>query len=367
MGVRRQKRSGRPGAVAATPALGLLVAVALLGACAAPSGSTAAFSGRKVAIPAIAHGGGTGLRVDGSLVDALACDACADAGGSPLDPARFFYGLLPLAATDALVVGPTPDAASVRSHLGSMFASGWFGGLYLRANLSSIGAASGAGAGAPDPVRDLVLVAVGDATYGSLDGFATQVSRTARWGSPAEVRSASAALSRLLAAVHGYNRGYLEVAIANPPPGAPAPPALDCDGPFDCRVDSLPLASLDALAGTLDRLSTPPDQRWAALAGSLGSIGESAVAGGRSVWEGLLGGADFDADAYAAIIELSYGFLEVTQAALLGVAEGAVGDVATGRRGLLAAAALIVWAGSYFMGLAADAPTDVLPALDCAG
>ena len=44
-----------------------------------------------------------------------------------------------------------------------------------------------------------------------------------------------------------------------------------------------------------------------------------------------------------------------------------MGDVELGRSGLLATAALLTWSGSYFLGLAAEAPTDDLPPLTCAG
>lgn len=76
-------------------------------------------------------------------------------------------------------------------------------------------------------------------------------------------------------------------------------------------------------------------------------------------------GADFDPAAHDAIIELSYGFLQVTEVALLGVFEGAAGNTAAGRAGIAASAALLLWSGSYFLGLAADAPTDDLPTLTC--
>jgi hypothetical protein len=86
------------------------------------------------------------------------------------------------------------------------------------------------------------------------------------------------------------------------------------------------------------------------------------------VWSRLLSTDGFDPAAYEAIVELSYGFLEVTEAAMLALAEGAVGDVRLGRRGLLLAAGLLLWSGSYLLGLTGDdtttGPTG-LPTLRC--
>jgi hypothetical protein len=347
-------------------AVGIAIVVGLVGSCAAPTGSIPAVAGRYAQVPAVPFPPAGSFTVAPDVLDQLACDACAATGAAPLGSARFFYGRLPLAATDALLRGPGTGAPA---QLGNLFVSGYFGGLYLRANMATIGGGSAPSSAAPltgptpqQAIRDYI----GGATYGALDGVVAGLLATANGGSDGEVRSASLVLSQLLALIYGYNRGYLEVAIENPPAGTdPVPAPLSCPSFFDCRVDSLPLGSLDDLAPTLGRLVTPPGATWRWLAASLSSTGEASVAGGRAVWSRLLTGSGFDPAGYTAIIELSYGFLEVTEAALLAVTEGAAGDAAVGRHGLVAAAGLLLWAGSYFLGLASTQPTDVLPTLDC--
>lgn len=341
----------------------VLVAVGLVASCAVSSGSAPAWESPHIRVPAVPFPAARSFIVAPDVLENMACEACARDDTLPLDSAHFFYGRLPLAATDALLAGP---AAAAPGQLGNLYVSGYFGGLYLRDNLASTGVTPSAAPLRGLDVRRAILDVIGGATHGALDTLVAGLLRTARTGSEEEVRSSSRVMASLLALVYGYNRGYLEVAIANPPSGthqAPAP--LSCPSFFDCRVASLPLESLDRLAPTLGRLVDPPDPSWQQLSATLGSLGSASVPGGRAVWTGLLSGAGFDPAGYSAIIDLSYGFLEVTEAALLAVAEGAAGDVATGRQGLVGTAGLLLWAGSYFLGLASGAPTGDLPVLDC--
>jgi len=369
-----------------------MVVACVVSSCAVPTGSTPAWARPHAEVPSVPFPAARSFTVAPDVLERMACDACESAGATPLDSARFFYGRLPLDATEALLRGPHTGAPA---QLGNLFVSGYFGGLYLRDNLSSIGAGPtapvpaaplagpglasiGAGPTAPAAataaplagpgVQEALRDYVGGATYGALDGVVTGLVETARHGSDGEVRNASVVLAQLLAVIYGYNRGYLEVAIANPPGGTdPVPAALSCPSFFDCRAGTLALASLDDLAPTLGRLVAPPDAGWQSLASSLLSTGGGSVAGGRAVWDRLLSGSGFDPAGYTAIIDLSYGFLEVTEVALLAVSEGATGDLAIGRDGLVVAAGLLLWAGSYFLGLASAAPTDVLPVLHCGG
>ena len=314
--------------------------------------------GDYVSVPPVPFPTASAFAVDLDRLDDLACLECAIGDA---DNTRFFFGGLPLAATDALHGDP-----DVRAELGNLFLSGYFGGLYLRDSMGSNDPGDESD-GDENPMSAAVSEAIGGATHAALDGTVQGLVHTARHGSPNEVRVASLALAPAMAAIYGYNRGYLEVAIENPPDATVTPPELECESFFTCRTDAFPLAALDALEPTAQALVSPPDAPWSTVATSLHDTGMRSVEGGRQVWERLLDGADFDADAYAAIIDLSYGFLEVTEAALLGLAEGVVGDVEVGRTGLLAASGLLVWAGSYFLGLQADAPSQELPALLCAG
>jgi len=358
---------------AGTTIVATMVVVALAAACAPPTPSV---EGPKAFVPAVPAPATRSFVVDPALVERWACDACAGAGAGAPDGAAFFYGILPARSVDELFHGEADDRSAL---LGNLFLSGWFGGLYLRANLVTTGAGGSAGPvhGGPDPVspsagdevRDLLFGALGGGTIAMLDGIVGELVRTAERGSHAQVRSTAWLLGPLMAAVHGYNLGYLQVALERPPPGASSPVTLGCDPSvdpvFDCRSGELPLPALDSLAPSLARLAAPPDVAWQWWSEAVTGVALGSVGGGRAVWEGLLDGSVFSTDGYAAIVELSRGFLQVTQATVLALSEGAVGDVEVGRRGLLVAAALVSWAGSYFAGLAAPGGDHELPTLDC--
>ena len=359
---------------------GLLVAgvvVSLLGtACTSPAGRQGAWQGTYVEVPAMPFPAAASFAVDRALLDGLACAAC----GLPERPedARFFYGTLALDSADELFGAPgaddARDADEVGSWLGNLFLSGWFGGRYL-----TTAVAIGIGGESADPptgmlplsgddVQGALLGALRGGTFAGLDASVGGLVRLARRGDVESVRRAAAALALLMSLVHGYNRGYLEVVLEHPPAGVPPPAPLQCGAWLGCRSDSLPLDAVVALGPTAARLSASTDPSWRLLRDALQPIGAAAVPAGREVWSRVLSTDGFDPAAYAAIVELSYGFLEVTEAAMLALAEGAVGDAQVGRRGLLLAAGLLLWSGSYLLGLTggdgASGPA-VLPGLRC--
>lgn len=364
MNAAREVARTRPGRRArrATVVVAVLAVASVVAACSPPGGSTAAVVTERAAIPAMPLPPGVSWRVDADALDAPACVECES---ERPDAARFFYGRLPLGTADALVRGAWPDGSTpdVTAALGNLVVSGYFGGIYLRANLSSIGADPGAA----ESLANGALDAVGRSSMAAIDGLAADLVRLAETGSDDEVRAAAGVWATLLAAVHGYNRGYLEVTLENPPPGVEVPvDALGCATPFDCRTPALPMPSLDDLADVAAELAAPGDPSWELASAWLGGIADGSVAGGRSVWEGLLGSADFAPDAYRAIVELSGGFLELTQAALLADAAAAFGgDAGRGRTGLRLTAAMVLWAGSYFAGLSSPLPDSAQPTLTC--
>jgi len=339
--------------------LGAAVAACLIAvSCSTPGpGTMPAVHTDTVDVPAIPLPATAHLAVDADALDAAACDECdaIAAAGATADAARFFFGRLALGAIDELASTPSP--ARQRALLGNLFVSGYFGGIYLRSNLSSIGVDPGDGSPV-SAARDLV----GRTTLGGLDGIAGDLGDASRAG---DVPGRSVAWSMALAAIDGYNRGYLELALSHPPVGATTPDPLACTWLFDCRTVALPLGALDRFAPQGAELARPTDPASAQLASLLTGIGSASVPGGRDVWTQLLSNAGFSPAAYRSIIDLSGGFLEVTQAALWLLAAGARGDVESGRAGLAAAAGLVVWAGSYFLGLQSPLADDQLPQLHC--
>lgn len=354
------RSAGRSRLVGAT-----IAAIVVIGAACAPSpGSIPATVTEKVAVPAMPLPPASSWRVEGSALDALACVECERADP---DDARFFYGRLPLGTADALVTGLWPDGTAVdaTAALGNLVTSGYFGGIYLRANLASIGTDP---APAESPMTG-ALDAIGRLSSAGFDAVAADLVRIARAGSDEEVRSAAGLWAVLLAAIYGYNLGYLQVTLENPPPGVDVPTdALVCGPLFDCRTPALPLPSLDEFGDVIEKLATPPTVEWQLGSALLRGVSDGSVDGGRGVWERLLSSQDFTPDAYRAIVELSGGFLELTQAALLADAAAAYGgDDERGRVGLRLSAAMVLWAGSYFSGLASPLADTVQPTLRCAG
>lgn len=334
-------------------ALAVLTTVGLGAGCVPQTPSTPPVTTNTVTLPAIPLPAAASFAVSPAAIEALGCAEC-DLPGTP-DAARFFYGRLPLASVDSIVAGSSTDA---RATFGNMFASGYFGGIYLRGSLG--------GATAEDvaPFAPL-LDQIGTVTQVGLDSIVGDLHRIAATGTDQEVRDAAGAWSAVLAAIAGYNRGYLEVLLQNPPAGVTAPP-VSCSGLFDCRSATLPMTALDQLAGQRDKLTSPPDFTWAAVASVANAIGGATIPAGQGVWNGILSSTAFSPAAYGAIVDLSVGFLEVTQAALYASLAGPTGgDIALARKGLDATAALMTWAGSYFLGLASSLPNTAQPTLTC--
>lgn len=342
--------------------LAVALAALLLTACTPPGGSIPEVRSTHAMVPVMPLAPATGWRLDETALDVLACIECA---GTDPDPAGFFYGRLPLGTGDALTLGVWPDGSAVdaRAALGNMVASGYFGGIYLRSSLASIGAEGSAQEGPMSGALD----AIGRVSAEAFDSTAAALLHLADTGSNDEVRGASALWSVLLGAVYGYNLGYLEVTLENPPPGVAAPRhSLECGPLFDCRTPALPMASLDGFADVIANLADPPNLEWRLGSAVLRSAADGSVAGGQIVWERLLASGDFAPDAYESIVELSGGFLQLTQAALLANAAAAFGDdIERGRVGLRLTAAIVMWAGSYFLGLASPLDDSVQPSLTC--
>lgn len=331
--------------------------VSTITACEAPPPPSAPVTGETVVLPSIPLPKAKSFTVSAEAIDALGCIEC-DKPGTP-DAARFFYGTLPLASVDDQIAGSATD---VSASIGNLFASGYFGGIYLRGNLQDSNAADAD----LSPFAPL-LDQIGAGTTAGIDVVVGELLKISRTGSDADVKNAATLWSAILAAIAGYNRGYLEVALENPPAGAVAPTdTFSCASLFDCRSTTLPLAALDQLKPQRKALTNPTSLDWAAASMVATQIASTTNDAGRDVWTNLLADSDFTPEGYATIIDLSIGFLEVTQAALFANLAGAVGgnpDLA--RRGLVATASMVAWAGSYFLGLASPLKNSVQPTLTC--
>lgn len=334
----------------------ITLTVAFVAACApppaaSPPATTTDGSGVRVELPTIPLPPAAAWQVSPDAFLDLACDACET--GSPVDPARFFFGTAPMATVDDVVAG---TAADRRAALGNIFSSGYFGGLRLRGAL---------GAGGEDlapfaPLLDLL----GALTQSGLDSVVAGISNTAAHGSPQEVRDAAGAWAALLAGVSAHNRGYVEALVDRAPEGVDVSGALTCSSTFDCHSDRMHLASLDLLAGQSAKLASPPDVGWFAAAAAATTLASTATQAGRDAAGELP--SSLTPEAYEALVDLSAGFAQVSQAAMLASLAGPTGgDVALARRGLETAAALVTWAGAHLLGFASPLSSSTMPTVTC--
>ncbi len=295
--------------------------------------------------------------------------AIAAAGGAYCRDARaratavdFYLGALPLGSIDALCAdGPAYTGAETR--LGSLYVSGYFGGLWLRDSLIASDAAARAAAAGPQ------VTGLSEVVFSALAELAGERLALAREGEDATLVDAARTSLPLLLTLFGYNLGYLQVAEENPPAGAPAAPSpIACDGFLACRGTGVDVATLDRYASALAAIASPSTDAWREVADLVARYGEGAVQSGRGVWESILGGSSIASTAYQPLLDLSAGYLLVSEAAVLANATAfAESDAGAARCGSLVQTGLVIWSGSYFEGLASSAAAGTFPTLECVG
>lgn len=314
-------------------------------------------SGVSVRLPQLPVASGASFTVSSDAIAGVAADYVA-AGGDPTDSARFFFGDLAVSSLESLA---SPDITSdqVRTQLGNLAVSGYFGGIWLRDNLRDNGTA-------PDPnanaaTVDLTVPSIGIHLF---DVVAAGLTGAAATGNPWITTTVAHASVPVLLALYGYNRGYLDVILQNPPAGVPSmADTLSCRGFLDCSSSAFPLQIATGYDGALTKLADPPNLPWLEMT-VWAKLLETATGAGRFVWETIARAGAFSPTSYAALVELSSDYLMVSKAAVLagmtGVADGN-GDVAAAA--LRLQAGLWMWSGAYFAGLASNAPVGTLPAI----
>jgi hypothetical protein len=281
--------------------------------------------------------------------------AAGDAGAAP----RFFFGDLAVRSLDTLAGNP-PTRDEVRVQLGNLAVSGYFGGVWLRDNLRADPS------GAPPPpdtstaTTDLTISALGIRIFDALGAGLTAAADAHPW-----IATTAAHLSvPALLALYGYNRGYLEVLLDNPPPGVPSMrDTLSCQGFLACSSSAFPLEIATRYDGALTNLANPGSLGWWEMS-AWTSVMEAATGAGRLVWNLIAQGGGFSPISYAALVDLSSAYLMVSKAAVLSSMQAtAEGDADVARSALLLQAGLWMWSGAYFGGLASSAPRGTIPSI----
>lgn len=342
----------------------------------------------EVTLPTYPYWVNPTFRVSQSTLDDAAGSWCAEQGADA-DPLDFFYGALALDSLDALCQDSLTDAQRDKL-LGSLYISGYFGGIWLRDALqdtsltSQLDSRLAARLFPPQVLakspggRSRVLARPGSslrngspAEFAVFQSMALEVARTrktAEQGTDEEVVDQNYQSIPDLLYLYGYNLGYIEVLYANPPEGVDLPEdALVCgDYLLDCSSPDISLDSLTRFEAALDKLQLPPDAAWQTMADQVVEYGESSVQSGIETWEAILADSTISSSAFLPLIDLSVGYLLVSDAATLGAMTAwADGQPSEGRCALQLQAGLSLWSGAYFMGLASDDPAGTAPTLSC--
>ncbi len=312
--------------------------------------------GVSVRLPQLPSTGGASFTVSTAAIADVASRYVA-AGGDPTDSARFFFGDLAVSSLQTLA-SPDITAEEVRTQLGNLSVSGYFGGIWLRDNLRAAPVAAPAPSSAP---VDLTVSALG---IGLFDAVAAGLTGAAATGNPWITTTVAHASVPVLLTLYGYNRGYLDVILQNPPAGVPPmQDTLSCRGFLDCSSSAFPLPIATSYDAALTKLESPDTLPWLEMA-AWSKLLEITTGAGRFVWEAIARAGAFSPTSYAALVELSSDYLMVSKAAVLSsMTAAADGNADLAGAALRLQAGLWMWSGSYFAGLASNAPVGTLPAI----
>lgn len=282
-----------------------------------------------------------------------AADVYVAEGGDPADAPRFFFGDLATGSLDTLA-SVKLTRAQQRVEMGNLAASGYFGGIWLRDNLRA------------DPAEPLsattssggVVSAIGLRMFSVLVGGLTGVGNV-----PLLSRPAAHASVPVLLALYGYNKGYLDYILDNPPAGVPSmKDTLTCNGFLDCNSSLVDLEIANRYDGALIDLADPPTLRWLEMKVWTSAL-ELTTGAGKFVWK-IIGAGGLSPTSYASLVDLSSAYLMISKAATLASMQGyANRDADLASSALLLQAGLWMWSGAYFSGLASTAPRGTIPSI----
>lgn len=287
-----------------------------------------------------------------------AASAYVAEGGDPADSPRFFFGDLATGSLDTLASVPLTRAAQ-RVEMGNLAVSGYFGGIWLRDDLRTEPAQPAPAAQPAGGPPGGVVSALGLKMFGAFVAGLTDISRVPLLSTPAAHSSVPVLLS-----LYGYNKGYLEYLLDNPPPGVPSMrDTLSCNGFLACNSSLVDLEIANRYDSALVDLAHPQTLRWAEMKLWTAAL-ESTTGAGRFVWQFITPPGGFSPTSYGALVDLSSAYLMISKAATLASMK-AYGerDAPLASSALLLQAGLWMWSGAYFAGLASNAPRGTIPTI----
>ncbi len=323
-----------------------------------------------VSIPEFPFKENTAVMIDTDVIEEFAEQYAAEEAGTGTNE-EFFLGYLPLKSADMLCTAGK-GVYETRRLLGNLYLSGYFGGVWLRDAMS----------GDKEQAEALLSKTLSEGTGEVIDSSrvsgvfdiliaaaAMKIGR-AESGGLASIAACRLSLSSFLL-VYGYNWGYLDYILNNPPEGADdVERPCYCTRMLDCTVEKLNLETLNEYKDERDLLENPGETsgvsalRWYEMRMLTGIWAEGAVSTGSGVWK-IIMNEDMDRDTYALLLDLSARFMLVAEMSIMPAMKGyADNDIDACRCGLLEQAAMVVWAGSYFMGLSSEAPAGTFPSIN---
>jgi hypothetical protein len=323
----------------------------------------------RVVIPSYPFWNTDVIAVDMSLIRKAAAEFCAEKGAEANAP-EFIMGYLPLWSADRLC-GSDGGQTAVAALLGNLYISGYFGGLWLRDALGGgeeLQDMQGTLKGIlEDAAADEADFSGSRPVFMILTSIARMKVNTAISGNDLATRIADRVSLDPFLMIYGYNWGYFMYILDNPPDGMVPPEGYDevCPRFMDCDIPGVTLETMRTYKPVLNSLYAPETPRWVEVNSLMRLWGQGAVATGENVWGIIMANSTMSQPAtYELLLDLSGRFMMMAELSLLPAMKGyAEGDMAAGRCGLLQEAAMIIWAGSYFMGLGSDQPDGTFPEL----
>ncbi|MFM8304990.1 MAG: hypothetical protein ACKOA9_11965 [Actinomycetota bacterium] len=335
-----------------------------------PAGAAPA-KGTTVTLPDHPYFSGTAITADPALLNRLAAQYAKRQGKAPLEMTRFLFGEVPVQCFDRIFRTKNPaQTLPMGAYLWLFHLSGYFGGVWLRAELVRTGKnPTIAGFSSVQSQQAFTAQAaraatvLGDATASDATVLAYNRASLLDRPDPADPTKTLTGL----ADTYGYNQGYLLQIAEKPPAGLTTPPkfvqcpADPAERPLYCAYGS---PQVDAVARF-----DPVSRRLARGRGEYGTLRDQivpvqtrAIARGRQVWDTFLNVQGFAQPVYEQLLDISGAFLETVQAtALSTVLAVAESNADVGRQAATANACMGTWLASYTTGLTDGRPDRTLP------
>lgn len=319
------------------------------------------------------------ITIDQPSIISMASTYCAEKGANAtaLD---FFCGYLPLKTADQFCT-TSPNMAQMKKYLGNMYISGFYGGVWLRDMLFSNPSDPDATdlmsvlmEMMPTVMKNIMALGTDELIFNGIANLGGGVANLALTGSLLDIIHHNYASVDTFLMIYGYDYGYYFYLIDNPPEGITPESPLQCNRFMDCTMTDFTLTTLNQYKPVVDKVYKnewwkwwdPTALKYADMYTHMTVTGEGSVSSGSTVWEQIMGSSDLFDAAYDPLIDLSARFMLVSELALLPSMKGYCElNKTAGKCGLLQEAGMMVWIGSYFLGLSSDLPEGTFPGLQC--